>query len=241
MSESDLTGKKIIIIGGTSGIGLSIAKACRAHGAKLIIASRSLDKIAHSQHELGKDVETQQLDVSHPEEIKAFFQKIGKFDHLVTPGATVSWGTFGAMSEKDEQASFQSKFWGQYYAAKYGFRNLNPGGSMVLFAGCWSQRPIPGATIPSSINGAIESLGRALAVELAPTRINVISPGIIDTPVFSGISAQERKAFFDKTAKALPVKKIGAPEEVAMTAIYLMTNTYTTGSTLYVDGGETLR
>lgn len=237
----NLNGKKIIVIGGTSGIGLGIAQACAKQGAKLVIASRSLDKLAQSKKTIGKEVETYALDVSQPEQIKAFFQKIGKFDHLVTPGATVAWGNFGSMTEHDEQASFQSKFWGQYYAAKYGFHNISPDGSIVLFAGCWSQRPISGATIPSSINGAIESLGRALAIELAPLRVNVISPGIIDTPVFSGISAPERKAFFDKTAKNLPVKKIGNTEEVAMTAIYLMTNTYTTGSTLYVDGGDTLK
>lgn len=238
----DLSGKKIVIIGGTSGIGLGIAKACKNSGAGLIIASRSADKLAQSKKELGKEVETQTLDISQPEKIKAFFKKIGKFDHLITPGATVSWGSLGSLAEKDEQASFQSKFWGQYYAAKYGFSNINRGGSMVLFAGCWSQRPGAGAAIPSSINGAIESLGRALAVELGPNiRVNVISPGIIDTPVFSGISAKERKVFFDKTAKELPIKKIGTPAEVAMTAIYLMTNTYTTGSTLYVDGGDTLR
>lgn len=237
----ELTNKKIIIIGGTSGIGLGIAKACVAQGGTVIIASRHQDKLANAKKELGGPVQTHQLDISHVEEIKAFFAKVGKFDHLVTPGATVSWGNFGSMKEAEELASFQSKFWGQYYAAKFGFQNINPGGSIVLFGGCWSQRPISGATIPSSINGAIESLGRALAVEIAPIRVNVISPGIIDTPVFSGISAHERKNFFDKTAKGLPVKKIGTPEEVAMSAIYLLTNTYTTGSTLYIDGGETLR
>ena len=105
------------------------------------------------------------------------------------------------MTEKDEQASFQSKFWGQYYAAKYGFRNINSGGSMVLFAGCWSQRPIPGAAIPSSINGAIESLGRALAVELAPTRINVISPGIIDTQSFPVYLPKSARHFLIKLQK----------------------------------------
>lgn len=237
----DLADKKIVIIGGSSGIGLGIAKACAQLGAKLVIASRSLEKLKLTQKELSKDTEIHPLDIAQPDQIKTFMQKVGKFDHLITPGASVSWGAFGTLSEKEEQASFQSKFWGQYYAAKFGFPHINPGGSIVLFAGCWSQRPIPGAAIPGSINGAIESLGRALAVEIAPIRINVISPGIIDTPVFSGLSEHERQAFFDKTAKALPLKKIGIPEEVAMTAIYLMSNTYSTGNTLYIDGGETLR
>jgi len=237
----DLTGKKIIIIGGSSGIGLSIAKACLSQGAQLVIASRNLDKLNNSKKDLNPETEIHSLDISQPDQIQNFFQKVGKFDHLITPAATVSWGTFGAMNKREEQASFQNKFWGQYYAAKFGFPYLNTGGSIVFFAGCWSQRPIAGAAIPSSINGAIESLGRSLAVELAPLRVNVISPGIIDTPVFSGLSEQDRKAFFDKTAKGTPIKKIGNPQEVAMAAIYLMTNTFTTGSTIFVDGGETLR
>ncbi len=237
----DLAGKKVVVIGGSSGIGLGIAKACAGLGAKLVIASRSLEKLKLTQQELGKDTEIYPLDIAQPDQIQTFMHKVRNFDHLVTPGACVSWGPFGGLSEKEEQASFQSKFWGQYYAAKYGFRQINSGGSIVLFAGCWSQRPIPGAAIPGSINGAIESLGRALALEIAPVRVNVISPGIIDTPVFSGLSEHDRQAFFDKTAKSLPVKKIGIPEEVAMTAIYLMSNTYSTGNTLYIDGGETLR
>ncbi len=237
----NLNGKKIIIIGGSSGIGFGIAKACSSQGADIVIASRSREKLAQSKKELGSKVNTQTLDINNLEEIKSFFKKIGPFDHLITPGATVYLGNFGTMSEQDELSSFQSKFWGQYYCAKYSFRNIKPGGTIILFAGCWSHRPISGASIPSSINGAVESLGRALAVELAPIRVNVISPGIIDTPLFSGVSEQERKAFFEKTAKALPLKKIGNPEEVALTALYLMGNTYTTGSTIYVDGGETLK
>ncbi len=237
----DLTGKKIVIIGGSSGIGLGIAKSCAKLGAKLIIASRNLDKLNRTQTEIGGNVDTHQLDITNLNQIKSFMEKIGQFDHLLTPGAHVSWGLFGSLAETEEQASFQSKFWGQYYAAKFGYRHINAGGSIVLFAGCWSQRPMPGAAIPGSINGAVESLGRALAVELAPIRVNVISPGIIDTPVFSGLSPHDRQVFFEKTARTLPVKKIGAPEEIAMTAIYLISNTYSTGNTLYVDGGESLR
>ncbi|MBS0351560.1 MAG: SDR family oxidoreductase [Proteobacteria bacterium] len=237
----DLSGKRIVVIGGTSGIGLGITKACKELGAHLIVARRSPEKLTSTQKELGKQIEIHCLDISQPGEIQSFFDKLDPFDHVAVSAATVSWGNFGAMLEKDEQASFRSKFWGQYYTAKFGYPKIKEGGSIIFFAGCWSQKPIFGAAIPSSINGAIESLARALALELAPIRVNVISPGIIDTPVFSGISESEKKAFFEKTAKSLPLKKIGHPEEIAMTAIYLMANTYTTGSTLYVDGGDTLR
>ncbi len=236
-----LTRKKIVIIGGSSGIGLGIAKACVAANGEVIIASRNPHKLKEAQKSIGKELLSYALDISNPEQLARFFKKIGRFDHLLTPAAAVSWGPFSQMSAADEQASFNSKFWGQYYSAKLGFSEINPGGSIVFFAGCWSQRPILGAAIPASINAAIEGLGRALALELSPLRVNVISPGIIDTPVFSTMSAAERKKFFEQKAKSLPVKKIGKPEDVAMTAIYLMTNPYMTGSTIYVDGGETLR
>lgn len=237
----DLTHKKVIVIGGSSGLGLAIAKTSASLGAHVTIASRNLDKLDQAKKTIGTDVTTQQLDISQPEQIKNFFQKASSFDHLITSSANVAWGPFTSLSFKDEQNSFNSKFWGQYYAAKFAAPKINHGGSIIFFSGAWSQRPIPGAAVVGSINGAIESLGKALAIELAPIRINVISPGIIDTPIFAAMTEQEKKGFFETVSKGLPVKKIGKAEDVALTAIYLMTNTYTTGSTLYVDGGETLR
>ena len=105
----------------------------------------------------------------------------------------------------------------------------------------WSQRPPAGVATVSAINGAIESLARGLAVELAPIRVNAVSPGIIDTPIFSGMPAAQKEALFKGFADVAPVRRVGRPEEVAQTVLYLMTNTFTTGSTLYVDGGYLLR
>ena len=105
----------------------------------------------------------------------------------------------------------------------------------------WSQRPPAGVATVAAINGAIEALARALAVELAPIRVNAVSPGLIDTPIYSGMPAAQKEAVFKGFAAAAPVKRVGRPEEVAQTVLYLMTNTFTTGSTLYVDGGYLLR
>ena len=110
-----------------------------------------------------------------------------------------------------------------------------------LFAGMWSQRPPAGVATIAAINGAIEALARALAVELAPIRVNAVAPGLVDTPIYAGLPVARKEALFKDFAAAAPVKRVGRPEEVAQTVLYLMTNTFTTGSTLYVDGGCLLR
>ncbi|HEY9073580.1 MAG TPA: SDR family oxidoreductase, partial [Desulfobaccales bacterium] len=118
----------------------------------------------------------------------------GKFDHLATPGSTIHGGPFLSLDSASARADFQSKFWGQYLAAKYGVPRLRPGGSIVFFAGMWSQRPPAGVATVAAINGAIEALTRALAVELAPIRVNAVSPGLIDTPIYAGIPAAQKEA-----------------------------------------------
>jgi NAD(P)-dependent dehydrogenase (short-subunit alcohol dehydrogenase family) len=236
-----LSGKKVVIIGGSSGMGLATAKTAAALGASVIICSRNSDKLSQAKKEIGEKAISYQLDSTKPEEIKKLFAKIGKFDHLQTPGSVIAVGKFTELSTEDEHSSFASKFWGQYYAAKYAVPYINQGGSITFYSGCWGQRPVVGSAIAASINGGVESLARALAVELAPIRVNVISPGIIDTPLFSGMPEHEKRAFFEATAQSIPLKKIGSAEEVAQTATYLMLSTYTTGSTLFVDGGTTLR
>ena len=236
-----LKDKRLVIIGGTSGIGLATAKAAAARGAQVVIGARHYDQLERAKKEIGGAVEGLTLDVSDEGEIRAFFEWAGRFDHLTTPGSSIHGGPFLSLDIATAQADFQSKFWGQYLAAKYGAPRLRPGGSIVLFAGMWSQRPPAGVATVAAINGAIESLARALAVELAPIRVNAVSPGLIDTPIFSGMPAAQKEARFKGFADVAPVRRVGKPEEVAQTVLYLMTNTFTTGSTLYVDGGYLLR
>jgi NAD(P)-dependent dehydrogenase (short-subunit alcohol dehydrogenase family) len=150
-------------------------------------------------------------------------------------------GSFLKIEVSKARAAFDSKFWGQYRAARYGAPKIRPGGSITLFAGVWSQRPVPGSSIVTAINSAVEGLGRALALELAPIRVNTVSPGIVDTPLYAGMAPEKREAMFREAAASIPAKRIGRPEEIALTVLYLMSNTYTTGSTLYVDGGATFR
>jgi len=236
-----LKDKRVVIIGGTSGIGFAIAMAAAKEGAEVIVASRSSDKIKEAEKRIGKNAQGRQLDMRHENELEKFFQQVGHFDHLQIPGSEVLSASFFKTSTMDVKKSFDSKFWGQYNAVKYAVPYLNKESSVTLFSGSISDRPRKGRLVEASINSVIEGFCRALAVELAPViRVNAISPGVIDTPLFNHLNDHERKQLFSNIETLLPLKRIGKPEEVAHAALFLMTNSYTTGITLHVDGGYLL-
>ncbi len=237
----NLQGQRIVIIGGSSGIGLATAKLAAGEGAEVIIASRSEEHLRKAKEEIGGNVESFTVNIMDEESIKGLFYQVGELDHLTTPGNEAAMGPFLKLDTAKARGAFDSKFWGQYYAARYGAPKLRPGGSITFFAGVWSQRPVPGSPVVTAINSAVEGLGRALALELAPIRVNTVSPGIVDTPIYSGMDPQKREIMFKEAAASVPAKRIARPEEIAHTVLYLMSNTYTTGSTLYVDGGATFR
>ncbi|HSW86427.1 MAG TPA: SDR family oxidoreductase [Rhabdochlamydiaceae bacterium] len=237
----DLSEKRIIIIGGSSGIGLAIARAAALEGATILIAGRSQERLQSALQSIQGRAEGIYLDVSSEESVQTFFSNIGSFDHLATPGSSVHPGGCLHLETAKARESFDSKFWGQYFAAKYGAPQIRPGGSIVLFSGVLGHRPLPETATIAAVNGAIEAFGRALALEIAPIRVNTICAGYVDTPLFAKLTEKEREALFDQLSKELLVKRIGLPEEIAETALYLMSNNYTTGSTIFVDGGFMLR
>jgi NAD(P)-dependent dehydrogenase (short-subunit alcohol dehydrogenase family) len=234
-------GQRIVIIGGSSGMGLATAKMAAAEGATVVIASRSEGKLQQAKAQIQGKVEVFTVDVTDEESVKGFFARVGEFNHLATPGNEAAMGRFLDLDTQMARSAFDSKFWGQYRAAKYGAPKIQAGGSVTFFAGIWSQRPVIGGSVVTAINSAIEGLGRALALELAPIRVNTVSPGIVDTPIYSAMAPEKREAMFKEAAGSVPAKRIGKPAEVAQTVLYLMSNAYSTGNTLYVDGGATLR
>jgi len=235
-----LKDKKVVIIGGSSGMGLASAKAAAAEGAYVLIAGRSKDRLKRALDEIEGEADAHSLDVSREEEVRDFFTTLGTFDHLVTTAASGAVGPFMEIESSAVRSVFESKFWGQYYAARYGATGIRPGGSITMFAGVASVKPLPGLVAYAAVNGAIEGLCRTLAVELAPLRVNVISPGIVVTPAYAAMPEQEREAMFQALADKLPVKRVGRPEDVARTVLYLMQNGYSTGTVRSVDGGHRL-
>jgi NAD(P)-dependent dehydrogenase (short-subunit alcohol dehydrogenase family) len=233
-----IEGQSVVIIGGSSGMGLAIAKKALDAGADVTIAGRSQAKLDEARQAITGDVTTHTVDVSEEQSVKTLFSKIGPFDHLVVPGSSVRTGSLRELSLADARASMDSKFWGQYLAARYA--QIRSRGSITLFSGILSRRPSARLASLASINAAVEALGRALAVELAPIRVNVISPGTTDTPAYAGMPADVRAEMFAASAERTLVGRVGSPEDIASAALELMCNSFITGIVVDVDGGGLL-
>ncbi|PHG09365.1 SDR family oxidoreductase [Bacillus toyonensis] len=236
MSFTTLKDKQIVIIGGSSGIGLATAKQAIEQGTHVIIAGRSEEKLEAAQELINNNhLQTYVLDNQNKEQLQIFFKDVGKFDHLFTPGASYTLRPLTA-TEGVAESSFIGKFWPQYYAVKYAIPFLSNSGSIVLMSGAFSQRPLKDAPAYGACNGAIESLGKALAVELAPIRVNVVSPGTIQR---ENEKNEKRLAAYEDYKSLSLVQRPGNYDEIAHTVLYLMQNGFTTGSVLFPDGGYT--
>ncbi|MCU5223075.1 SDR family oxidoreductase [Bacillus tropicus] len=236
MSITTLKGSRIVIIGGSSGIGFATAEQAIEQGAHVIIAGRSKEKLMVAQEVINNNhLQTFVLDNQDTNQLQDFFKKVGNFDHLFTPGASYTLGPITATNDIAE-SSFIGKFWPQYYAVKYAIPFLSNSGSIVLMSGAFSQRPLKGAPAYGACNGAIESLGKALAVELAPIRVNVVSPGTIRREHEQN---ENRLTAYGAYKSLSLVKRTGHNDEIAHTVLYLMQNSFTTGNVLFPDGGYT--
>lgn len=229
----------VIITGGSSGIGLCLAQTLSERGARLTLLGRDLRKLEAAAAQINGPVELASVDVSKEQAVAAFFGGIEQLDHLITAAAGTVRGTVQELEVAQARALFDSKFWGQYHCAKYAAPKLSAHGSMVLFSGWISRKPMAGVSTLAAVDAAIEALGRTLALELAPRRVNVITPGMIDTPLWSArLTAAEQRAHFARIGQALPVGRPGTPQDVAHAVRFLLENGFTTGAVLDVDGGQ---
>jgi NAD(P)-dependent dehydrogenase (short-subunit alcohol dehydrogenase family) len=233
-----LNKKNILVIGGSSGIGYATAAGALAQGANLTIASRSAEKLAAAKAQLQGKVEARQLDVTSTAEVEAFFDASPTYDHVVVSGAAFKFGSVRDQGLEDAYAAMNVKFWGAYRVARKA--KVATGGSFVFVSGFLSRRPKPNMVLVGAINAALETLAQGLALEMAPLRFNVVSPGIIDTPTRAAMPADARKAMLENVAKSLPVKRVGQAEDCAEQILLMLRNTFMTGSVVYVDGGGLL-
>ncbi len=231
--------KRVVVIGGSSGMGLEIAKTMHKHGYEVIIASRSKEKLEKARKEIGK-VAAHVLDMRNEKELSRFFSKIGPFDHLVTSAADFLREPFLKGTSEEARNYFDSKFWGQYYAAKYAAPKIRKGGSITFFSGASNDKPMLNFAAGTAINAAIEGLSRALALELAPLRVNTISPGFIDTALWNFMSKKDRMTAYNLTAQKLPAKRMGHVDDIAQAVKFLIECGFATGSVVHVNGGYEL-
>lgn len=228
-----LAGKKVVVIGGSSGIGLATAELAKGLGANVIIASRSAAKLDPVAERL--KVAAIPTDVTSDQSVSELFRRTGPVDHVVLTAAQLRTGPFKTVPMEDVRGTMEGKFWGAWRVAREA--EIRPGGSLTLVTGFLSVRPRPNSAIISAANGALESLARALALELAPVRVNAVSPGVIDTPIRAAMPEAARNEMLAKTAAALPVGRVGMAEDIAWQILSFMANGFATGSIVYVDGG----
>jgi NAD(P)-dependent dehydrogenase (short-subunit alcohol dehydrogenase family) len=227
----------VVVLGGSSGIGLAVAQAASKLGAKVVICSRSAEKLEQSRQTIQGDVEAIAFDMTDLTSVNQAFEQIGSLDHLVATAVADENKKRGRFTDLDRETAHSSfdKFWGYFHAAQAAVPRIKPGGSVTLLSGASAFKPpSSGMSVLASVNGAIATLGRALAIELAPIRVNVVSPGAVDTPVWD---EQQRNSLVKWMQESLPVQHVGTPEDIAQSVIYCMTNRYTTGVILHVDGG----
>jgi len=230
----ELDGQRVCVVGGTAGIGLAIARRVHVLGAAVIVAGRDADKAANAASDIGERASGGALDITDEQSIAAFFAEIGEIDHLVVTAAQVRGGAFLGGNVDAARASFEGKFWAQYLCAQH----AQVSRSILLTAGTLSRRALPGTAALAAVNGAVESLGRALAVELAPVRVNVLSPGLVrGTEAYNDMPSEAREGMFAGAAARLPAGLVGDPDSVAGPAVALLVSPYATGTVLDIDGG----
>ena len=236
-----LHNKRVVILGGSSGIGLAVAEQAASQGAKLVIASSNAERVQKAIESLGGNAQGHTLDLSDEQAVETLFAKLGDFDHLVfTAGDSLHLHNLATTDLKQARRAFELRYWAALAAVKYGSKNIRKGGSVVLTTGVAGQRPQKGWVLAASVCGTIDALTRALAVELAPIRVNAVSPGVVRTNLWQSMSAAEREQMYESVGKSLPVGRVGEPHDIAQAYLFLMQEGFGTGQTIVVDGGTVL-
>jgi NAD(P)-dependent dehydrogenase (short-subunit alcohol dehydrogenase family) len=233
-----LRDKTVVVVGRGSGIARAVALLTRSEGARVIAAGRDKAKLANAYD--GIDITAETVDVTDDGSIAALADRVGPVDHVVSTASARARGKLGELDREKLQLSFDTKVIGPTMLAKYFAPQINPGGSFVLFSGVHAFKLNVGYLGVGITNGAVDFLTRWLAVELAPTRVNAISPGVIDTGAWDSLGDDGKRDYFKHIADCNPARRIGTADDIAGAVLFAMTNAFLTGMTLKVDGGEPL-
>lgn len=235
MSTQTFEGQTVLVVGGSSGIGAAVAQAFVDAGADVTIVSRSAAKLEAIANTIGGGVKSATLDFTQDANVTAFFADAPAYDHVVVTAGETPTGPVRTLPLHDAYAAMNSKFWGAYRVARAA--SIREGGSLTLISGFLSVRPSKASVLQGAINAALEALGRGLALELSPVRVNTVSPGLIATPLWSKLDVEARDKMYEGAAARLPARRVGQAEDVARAVLYLASTRYATGSTVLVDGG----
>ncbi len=235
---NSLTDKTVLIVGGSAGVGFATARRVAAAGAKPIIAGRSRERLDAALAKLPQGARAETLDFADAASVAALAERIGALDHLVlSASSAVAWGAFAELREEAVRAAFENKFWGYWRVAQALAPKLGADGAIVMVTGAAGRAALPGTSALAAINAAIAAAAQVLAVELAPRRVNVVSPGMTDTEAYGWMEAGQRQAMFADAAAKLPVGRIGQPDDLAEGIVFALANRFLTGAVLDIDGG----
>jgi len=235
-------GQQVVIIGASAGIGEATARAFAARGAAVTITGRSKERLDQTAQRIGHSVRVSELDATSREALDAFFGTSATIDHLVlsaSPG-TVGAGPIAALDEAALRQAFDGKFFAHVKAIQAALPRLRRDGSATMVTAASARAAFPGTAGIAAVNGALETMVAPLAVELAPLRVNAVSPGVIDTHWWSALPEDQRRAYFDAVAAVSPVRRVGKPDDVADAIVYLAGAGFVTGTVLECAGGSNL-
>jgi NAD(P)-dependent dehydrogenase (short-subunit alcohol dehydrogenase family) len=239
--ENGFENQRVVIVGGSSGIGLAVAEEVASQGSEVVIISSKAERVQEAIRSIAGKARGHAVDVSDQGAVKGFFTNLGPFDHLVfTAGDSLQLHALADTNLRQARRAFELRYWSALATVKYGSPHIRKGGSIVLTTGVAGQRPQSGWVIAASVCGTIEALTRALAVELAPIRVNAVSPGVVRTNLWQNMSSAEREQLFESVGKRLPVGRVGETHDIAQAYLFLMREEFSTGQTVVVDGGTVL-
>jgi NAD(P)-dependent dehydrogenase (short-subunit alcohol dehydrogenase family) len=235
-------GQRVIIVGGSAGIGEAAARAFAAAGADVTITGRAKPRLDAAAQRIGYPVQVAEFDATDGAAVTGFFGAAPSFDHLVlaaSPGAVGS-GPFAGLDEDALRQAFDGKFFAHVKVLQAAAPRLRADGSVTIVSAVSARAAYPGAAGLAAVNGALEAVVPTLAVELAPLRVNAVSPGVIDTQWWHGLPEEQRAGFFRAVADASPVGRVGTPADVAAAIVYLAGAGFVTGTVLECAGGANL-
>ncbi|KJS60983.1 SDR family oxidoreductase [Streptomyces rubellomurinus] len=236
---TSLQGRRLVVVGAGSRTGRALAAAASGAGAEVVLAGPDPRKLEWTAGELSGPSEVVPVDLADERSIADLAGAVGRFDHLVSTAAMPANGPLKDLELADVQRAFAAKVIGPLLLAKHLAGQACEGGSFTFFSGVAAWRPAPARTVMATTNGALAFLVRALAVEIAPVRVNAVSPGIVDTGSWDGLGS-DKEAFLRGVAQRNPARRVGSTEDLVKAVRYAIDNPYVTGTVLHVDGGGRL-
>jgi NAD(P)-dependent dehydrogenase (short-subunit alcohol dehydrogenase family) len=238
--KPELLGQTVVVIGGSSGIGLETARRARAEGASVILTGRNPDRLKQAGLELDAK-RTAAFDVNDPASLRSFFRDLPTpIDHVMVTAGAPHYGPPLGMSPEEARRGLSEHLLLTLEVARGAAGKVRPAGSLVFMGGTGARRPRAGLGIVSTVSVALPTLVANLAIELAPIRVNLIAAGFVDTPLSASLLGDDLEKRRDKLRATLPIRRVVGPADVAALAVHIMSNTALTGATYDIDGGQQL-